>query len=162
LSDWSVCTTWGLKGSEFYLLDVLRRKLGFPDLKRAVIAWAAEFRPDAILIEDRASGTQLVQELIAAGCRRATRVLPQGDKVMRMHAQSATIENGFVLVPEEAPSLADYLAEFASFPKGRHDDQVDSTAQALAWAKRGLTGAEGLIEYYRRLVEGRGRALVQG
>ncbi len=44
---------------------------------------------------------------------------------MRMHAESVTIENGFVFLPEEAPWLADYLAEFASFPKGRHDDQVE-------------------------------------
>jgi hypothetical protein len=70
---------------------------------------------------------------------------------MRLHAQSAVIENGFVFVPEEAPWLADYLAELTTFPAGRHDDQVDSTAQALAWAraKRG-TGAEGWIEFYRR------------
>ena len=54
---------------------------------------------------------------------------------MRLHAQSATIENGFVWLPEEAPWLADYLAELAAFPAGRHDDQVDSTAQALAWAR---------------------------
>ncbi len=84
----------------------------------------------------------------------ATRVSPQGDKVIRMHAESPTIENGFVLLPESAPWLADYLSEFLAFPKGRHDDQVDSTAQALAWAKKGRTGAEGWLEYYRRLVEG--------
>ncbi len=93
-----------------------------------MIALDARFAPDVILIEDRASGTQLFQELIAAGCARATRVSPQGDKVMRMHAESATIENGFVLLPERAPCLADYLSEFIAFPKGRHDDQVDSTA----------------------------------
>ncbi len=153
-ADWSVCTTWGLKGAEFYLLDVLRKRLAYPDLKRAVIECGARFSPNAILIEDRASGTQLVQELIAARCSRVTRVSPQGDKVMRMHAESATIENGFVLLPESAPWLADYLSEFLAFPKGRHDDQVDSTAQALAWAKKGRTGAEGWLEYYRQLVEG--------
>ena len=83
------------------------------------------FAPDVILIEDRASGTQLVQELIAAGCAHATRVSPQGDKVMRMHAESPTIKNGFVFLPETAPWLADTLAEFLAFPKGRHDDQVE-------------------------------------
>ena len=44
---------------------------------------------------------------------------------MRFHAQSAVIENGFVFVPEEAPWLADYLAELTAFPAGRHDDQVE-------------------------------------
>ena len=68
---------------------------------------------------------------------------------MRLHAETATIENGFVWLSEEAPWLADYLAEFAAFPMGRHDDQVDSTAQALAWAKRKPTGAEGWIEFWR-------------
>ena len=108
------------------------------------------FNPQAILIEDRASGTQLIQELIAAGCSRATRYAPEGGKIMRLHAETATIENGFVWLPEAAPWLANYLAEFAAFPRGRHDDQVDSTAQALAWAKRPLTGAEGWIEFYGR------------
>ena len=66
-SDWSVCTTWGLKGPEFYLIDVLRKKLIYPDLKRAVIEADARFAPDVILIEDRASGAQLIQELITGG-----------------------------------------------------------------------------------------------
>ena len=69
---------------------------------------------------------------------------------MRLHAETATIENGFVFLPEEAPWLADYVSELTAFPASRHDDQVDSTAQALAWAKRPLTGAEGWIDYYRR------------
>jgi predicted phage terminase large subunit-like protein len=108
------------------------------------------FSPQAILIEDRASGTQLIQELIAAGCSRATRSSPEGDKVMRLHAETATIENGFVWLRHEAPWLADYLAEFSAFPRGRHDDQVDSTAQALAWTKLPRTGAEAWIEFYGR------------
>ena len=58
------------------------------------------------------------------------------DKIMRLHAQTATIENGFVHLPAEAHWLADYVSEMILFPAGRHDDQVDSTAQALAWAKR--------------------------
>jgi predicted phage terminase large subunit-like protein len=88
------------------------------------------FSPQAILIEDRASGTQLIQELIAAGCWRATRFSPGGDKIMRLFAQTATIETGFVWLPDEAPWLAGYLAAFAAFPRGRHDDQVDSTASS--------------------------------
>ena len=56
---------------------------------------------------------------------------------MRMHAQTAMIENGFVHVPQTAPWLAAYLHELTVFPNGRHDDQVDSTAQLLDWFKRG-------------------------
>jgi hypothetical protein len=56
---------------------------------------------------------------------------------MRMHAQTAMIENGFVHLPKAAPWLAAYLHELTVFPNGRHDDQVDSTAQLLDWFKRG-------------------------
>jgi predicted phage terminase large subunit-like protein len=72
---------------------------------------------------------------------------------MRLHAQTATIENGFVHLPASAPWLSDYLAEFVLFPNARHDDQVDSTAQALAWAKRRPAG-QGMLESWRRLAEG--------
>jgi hypothetical protein len=52
-----------------------------------------------------------------------------------MHAQIAMIENGFVHLPKEAAWLAEYLHELTVFPKGKHDDQVDSTAQMLDWFK---------------------------
>ena len=137
LSDFSVCTSWGIKGKELYLLDVLRRRLEYPELKRAVREQYERFRPSVVLIEDKASGTQLIQELTREGLYAVTRYKPQSDKVMRMHAQTAMIENGFVRVPEKAPWLAQYLNEMTVFPNGRHDDQVDSTAQMLDWFKDG-------------------------
>ena len=54
---------------------------------------------------------------------------------MRLHAQTATIENGFVHLPQSAPWLAEYLHELSVFPNGRHDDQVDATAQFPDWFK---------------------------
>ena len=84
----------------------------------------------------KASGTQLIQELMAEGLYAVTRYQPQSDKVMRMHAQTAMIENGFVHLPSAAPWLAAYLHELTTFPNGRHDDQVDSTAQLLDWFKQ--------------------------
>ena len=74
---------------------------------------------------------------------------------MRMHAQTAMIENGFVHVPDSAPWLAQYLHELTSFPNGRHDDQVDSTAQMLDWFKRGAGPASnaGIFELYRQRAE---------
>ena len=71
---------------------------------------------------------------------------------MRMHAQTAMIENGFVHLPKEAGWLAEYLHELTVFPNGKHDDQVDSTAQALAWTKIRPPGL-GWIDYYRELAE---------
>jgi predicted phage terminase large subunit-like protein len=133
LADYSVCTTWGVKNRNFYLLHVLRQKLNYPELKRAVAAQAAHFAADVILIEDRASGTQLIQELVAEGLTRVKKIVPEMHKVMRLHAQTGAIENGFVHLPRTAPWLDDYLLELMTFPKSRHDDQVDSTSQALAF-----------------------------
>jgi predicted phage terminase large subunit-like protein len=64
-----------------------------------------------VLIEDKASGTQLIQELVDEGCHSVTRYEPTYDKIMRLHAQTALIENGFVHIPETAPWLAEYLHE---------------------------------------------------
>jgi predicted phage terminase large subunit-like protein len=136
LSDFSVCTTWGVKGKDLYLLAILRQRLEYPALKRAVRDQQALFAANEVLIEDKASGTQLIQELILEGCHGVTRYEPTTEKIMRLHAQTAMIENGFVHIPETAPWLAEYLHEMTVFPKGKHDDQVDSTAQFLEWFKR--------------------------
>jgi len=107
------------------------------------------FDATEVLIEDKASGTQLIQELIADGCHAVTRYQPTIDKTMRLHAQTAMIENGFVYIPETAPWLAEYLHEMTVFPKGKHDDQVDSTAQFLDWFKTPMPNW-GIFEYYRQ------------
>jgi predicted phage terminase large subunit-like protein len=149
LSDFSVCTTWGVLGKDVYLLGRLRQRLEFPALKRAVREQQGLFNANVVLIEDKASGTQLIQELIADGCHGVTRYQPNGgDKIMRLHAQTAMIENGFVHIPETAPWLAEYLHEMTVFPNGKHDDQVDSTAQFLDWFKKPFRG-QGYFEYLR-------------
>ena len=63
LNDFSVCTTWGEKDRHFYLLHVFRRRMEYPDLKRAVKEQAQIHKAKAVVIEDKASGTQLIQEL---------------------------------------------------------------------------------------------------
>jgi predicted phage terminase large subunit-like protein len=152
LSDFSVCTTWGVRDKKVYLLGILRQRLEFPALKRAVREQQNLYRATEVLIEDKASGTQLIQELIADGCYGVTRYQPTTDKIMRMHAQTAMIENGFVQIPETAPWLAEYLHEISVFPKGKHDDQVDSTAQFLDWFKKPFPG-QGILEFCRRDAE---------
>jgi predicted phage terminase large subunit-like protein len=148
LSDFSVCTTWGVRGKDLFLLGLFRKRLEYPALKRAVCEQQNLFNATVVLIEDKASGTQLIQELIADGCRPVTRYQPTGDKTMRLNAQTALIENGFVCIPEDAPWLAEYLHEMTVFPNGRHDDQVDSTAQFLDWFKRPFPG-QGHYEWAR-------------
>jgi predicted phage terminase large subunit-like protein len=149
LSDFSVCTTWGIREKQVYLLGLLRRRMEYPALKRAVREQMGLYNANAVLIEDKASGTQLIQELIAEGCHGVTRYQPDCEKIMRLHAQTAMIENGFVYIPETAPWLAEYLHEMTVFPNGKHDDQVDSTAQFLDWFKKPFPG-QGLYEFYRQ------------
>jgi len=67
LSDFSVCTSWGIKGKDLYLLHVLRRRMEYPELKRAVREQCQAFAASVVLIEDKASGTQLIQELVEQG-----------------------------------------------------------------------------------------------
>jgi predicted phage terminase large subunit-like protein len=149
LNAYSVCTTWGIKGSSIYLLHVLRQRMEYPDLKRAVVSQARTYGATVVLIEDQASGTQLIQELIRDGLHSVKACKPEHDKVMRLHAQTATIENGFVFLPREAPWLPDYIHELITFPNAKHSDHADSTSQVFAWIN--LAPAEpGIIGYYRQ------------
>ena len=135
LSDYSVGTVWGVSGDLYYLLDLVRARLDFPALKRKVIEVyerCAEYPKPTILIEDAGSGTSLIQELYDQHIP-AVPIRPEGDKVMRMSAQSAKIEAGAVHLPHHAPWLDDLRSEILAFPHGLHDDQVDSIAQALNW-----------------------------
>jgi predicted phage terminase large subunit-like protein len=151
LSDYSVCTTWGVRDHHLYLLHLLRKRLDYPNLKRAVRDQAEAFKPEAILIEDKASGTQLIQELISEGMHAIQKCEPTMDKIMRMHSVTNTVENGFVHLPDRAAWLGEYLHEIASFPKGKYDDQADSTSQALAWFKqRGMTQVYGVLEWEKQ------------
>jgi len=78
LSDYSVCTTWGVKEKHLYLLHVLRKRFDYPELKRAVREQAEAFDAAPILIEDRASGTQLIQELVSEGMHAVQKYRPEG------------------------------------------------------------------------------------
>jgi predicted phage terminase large subunit-like protein len=134
-NDYSVCTTWGVSESGYFLLHLWRGKGEFPALKRKVIELAQEWKPTEILVEDRASGQSLIQEL-----RRSTLpikpVKSDRDKQSRAQAITPIIEAGKVFLPENAPWLPDFLDEMASFPNGLHDDIVDSTSQALNYLRQ--------------------------
>jgi len=130
-NDWSVCTTWIVtRNKKWYLADVWRRRVDYPALKTAVRTLAEGWNARRILIEDAGAGTALVQEL-RAQVSGVIAVKPEGDKQSRMAVASAKFEAGQVLLPEQAPWLADLEAELFMFPVGRHDDQCDSISQAL-------------------------------
>ena len=155
LNDFSVCSTWGEKDKHYYLLHVLRKRMVYPDLKRAVKEQARIYKAHAVVIEDKASGTQLIQELTSEGVSGITRYEPPAcDKIMRLHGQTAAFENGLVLLPNEAHWLADYVHELTTFPGNKFDDQVDSTTQALAWMRKAMAGW-GIFEHTRMMAEGK-------
>ncbi len=139
-SDYSVCTTWLIRDKTYYLLDVFRRRLEYPELKRSFKQQRELHWPDAILVEDKGSGTALIQELREEYDLWPIAVQPDADKATRMMTQTSLIEAGQVLLPKEAPWLADFQHELVTFPNGRHDDQVDSVSQFLNWAKKRGSG----------------------
>lgn len=155
LSDYSVCTTWGKKDRQLFLLHVLRKRMEYPDLKRAVIDQARLFGAHKVLVEDASSGLALLQDLKNDGFYLVEAVKPKGDKVIRLSSVTAAIEAGQVFVPHQASWLEDYLHELMMFPAARYDDQVDSTSQALSNAYIFRSDGEGWLEYIRQQLKER-------
>jgi predicted phage terminase large subunit-like protein len=136
-NDYSVCTTWQKIKKDYYLIDVYRARLQYPDLRRAVARLATRHAVETVLIEDAGPGMLLLQDLqrdTPNGMNRPIGIKPDGSKADRMAAQSAKIEAGHVYLPREAEWLDNFLLEILGFPQGRHDDQVDSASQFLKWA----------------------------
>lgn len=151
-NDYSVCTSWLATKQDVHLVDVWRGRLTTPDLRLKIVELARHFKAATILIEEASFGLSLLQDFwqqTPPGMVRPIGIKPVGDKLDRMHLQSARFENGTVHLPKEAPWLADYLTELLGFNNTRHDDQVDSTSQFLLWwrnwATRGATTAIPII-----------------
>ena len=104
-------------------------------MKRQAVALADIWRPNAVLIEDAASGQSLIQALKSETRLPILPVKPQGDKVSRAHAVSPLVESGRVSVPPAAPWLNDFIDELTSFPSAAHDDMVDAFTQALGYMR---------------------------
>ena len=134
-NDPSVGQVWLVREARCYLVDVVRRRMEYPELKRAVVALADKWTPDAILVEDKASGHSLIQDLKSEKRMPVIAVIPEKDKITRMTTASPMIEAGLVYLPKQAPWLNDLEAEFTQFPNGAHDDQVDALSQFLKWIK---------------------------
>jgi predicted phage terminase large subunit-like protein len=131
-NDCSVCATLLVDDQRnYYLLEVVRDRLLYPDLKAQAIAQAKKHKPDVILIEEAGLGRTLIKDLKAAGFK-VIGVIPEGDKLTRVSVQLEKFANGQVFFPREAPWLVDLENELFAFPNGRHDDQVDAVIQALA------------------------------
>ena len=136
-ADYSVATVWFVKGDNCYLIDVVRERFDYPDLKRAAIELKKRYPEAVTLIEDKGSGMSLIQDLRAAQVS-VIGIKPETDKQTRLYTCAPQFESGSVFFPEPAqnmPWVDDLVAELLAFPAGRHDDQVDSISQALTWIR---------------------------
>jgi predicted phage terminase large subunit-like protein len=137
-NDFSVCTTWFIsRDRRWYLIDVWRKRVDYPELKAAVRTLASRHAAERVLVEDAGAGISLVQELLGE-VDGILAVKPNRDKITRMSVVSSKFESGLVFLPERAPWLADFEAELFAFPGSRHDDQCDSVSQALTDDNCGL------------------------
>lgn len=131
--DYSVCITAAVSPTDAYLVDVWREKLELPDLQRAFRSRSLAWRPYESLVEDRGSGTSLIQ------WGRRQKGLPPiiampavKSKETRANDVAPYFEAGRIHLPTSASWLEDFLEEVKAFPHGANDDQVDAATQIAA------------------------------
>lgn len=130
-NDFVAIQVWGKVGANIYLIDAVKKHLNFPDTVMEIRRLRGMYDKCKItLIEDKANGsaiiTMLKRELVGI-----IPVQPMGSKASRVNAVLGAIESGNVYIPKDKRFTVDFVNECASFPNGKHDDQVDSMSQAL-------------------------------
>jgi predicted phage terminase large subunit-like protein len=143
-SDYSACTTWGVfylnedkNDANVILLDAMKERLEFPELKKRAMEMYREFEPDAFIVEAKASGAPLIYELRAMGIPVQEFTPVRGnDKISRVNSVSDLFASGKIWAPRTRWA-DDVIEEMAAFPNSDHDDLVDSTTQALLRFRKG-------------------------
>lgn len=143
--DASVCLTMQEVDGVHYVRDVQEVRMEYPALKRFILAQAERYAPEAILVEDKASGQSLLQDLRHESEWPWIAQQPQGDKQSRLLRVSPMLEAGKVTLPKEAPWLSDFLKQLLGFPEVNHDDMVDALSQYLNWIRGQVLHAKPLI-----------------
>lgn len=137
-NDWSVCVTASVYRAHVRIIDVFRRKLKFPELKEHTVRLARLHGAQTLLIEDAASGQQLIQSLRAEqprGLPLPVACRPELDKKSRVFGATGMIAGGQLLLPRDGAWLAQFEEELLGFPHARYDDQVDALTQLLIWVR---------------------------
>lgn len=135
--DYVVGQVWGVQGSNRYLLDQVREKLGFIGTQQAIRKLANWHKPDKILIEDKANGTALI-ETLKSEITGIIPISPKESKFVRAQAVTPLLEAGNVYIPNPGRFswVDDFIEECANFPNGRNDDQVDAMTQVLNYLRQ--------------------------
>jgi predicted phage terminase large subunit-like protein len=145
-ADYSAIQVWGESQTGFYLLAAWKQRVEYPELKRALLSFADQWKPNWVLVEDAASGQSLLQELRGSTSLPLKPIKVDRDKVSRAEACTGMLEAGRVYVPEgNAKWVADFLDELSGFPAAAHDDQVDACTMALNFL-RGESGRVPWVE----------------
>jgi predicted phage terminase large subunit-like protein len=145
-ADYSACTTWGVfyrnddsgeSQANIILLDAMRDRVEFPELKRIVLRQYKEWEPDSVVIEKKASGAPLIYELRSMGVMVQEFTPVKGnDKINRLNAVSDIFASGRVWAPVTSWA-EEVIDEVAGFPNSEHDDYVDTVSLALMRFRRG-------------------------
>jgi len=151
-NDFSVGTTWGVTSTGYYLIDRYKNKVMFPDLKQEVKRLAYQYNPNIILIEDRASGQSLIQELRCDSKLPISAVKVDTDKGSRANACTPTIASGSVFIPKRASWRNDLIHNLAVFPNGMYDDDVDSVTMALNYLTKRFSNSFSIYPEYNDLI----------
>ena len=158
-ADYSAITTWGIFNPEeggpdnIILLDAKRGRWNFPELKEVAFDEHEYWEPDMVLIEAKATGTPLIQELRLRGIPALGFAPGRGtDKITRMHMVAPMFEAGVVWAPTDKKFTDEVIEEVASFPNGDHDDFCDSMTLAIMRFRQGgfvsLAGEDIEEDYY--------------
>lgn len=135
-NDWSVWSVVLETPTGLYWKDVIRKKVGFPDLEQTTLDLVAAEKPDAIVIEDKSAGVQLIQNLQAKTTLPIEPFAPGRDsKLIRASAAQPTVRARNCWLPKNGEWVEIFLSEHEKFPNSEHDDQVDTTSMAVLWLR---------------------------
>jgi predicted phage terminase large subunit-like protein len=148
-SDYVSIQAWGFIGPRSYMLDRVHDQMGFTSTKQAIKSMRAIWRPHAILIEDKANGPAVIDDLKRT-ISGIIAIEPEGGKLARAWAAQPDVEAGNVYLPEGQAWAQEVVIECGSFPNASHDDDVDAMTQALNWRRRRLVDY-GLLEAMKAL-----------
>jgi predicted phage terminase large subunit-like protein len=151
-NDYTAIAICGFDKKEIHLLHVARGHWTVLQMRDRIEALVREWNVDLAIIEDTSSGMGLIQMLRDEPLLNVIGRRPNADKEVRMSQHEGRFEAGNILLPKEAPWLADLEAELLAFPSGRYDDQVDALLLFLDWFSRAqrhdaADGPGGLVVY---------------
>jgi predicted phage terminase large subunit-like protein len=130
-SDFVSIQVWGKSGVNAFLIDRIKARMDFPTTLKEITKMKSK-HPDisGVFIEDKANGSAIIS-MLRKKMSGVIPVQPQGGKIARVNAISDYIQAGNVWLPKNEPWVEEFIEEWAAFPKGKHDDDVDSGSQAL-------------------------------